>query len=50
MGDRFFAVDVMIGYLLKWAKLAKLLDPFEGLARYEERLESRSAFPSHLYR
>jgi glutathione S-transferase len=49
LGDRLTAVDVMIGYLVRWARLFRLLSEFERLASYEERLTGRPAFPGHLY-
>jgi glutathione S-transferase len=49
LGDRLQTVDVMIGYLLRWAKLLEMLGEFEALSRYEELLTARPAFPAHLY-
>lgn len=50
LGDRFQAVDVVVGYLLPWAHAYGLLAPFPGLVAYMERLMARPAFPLDLYR
>lgn len=43
LGDRFTAVDVLLGHVLQWAKSAKF-EPFpEGVSAYAERVWSRPA-------
>ncbi|MBS2035547.1 glutathione S-transferase family protein [bacterium] len=44
LGDQFSMVDVILGSLLGWASMLKLLDGFEHVGAYYKRIYSRPAF------
>lgn len=44
LGEEFSAADIMLGYALAIARFVKVLDDFEPLGAYLERLEARPAY------
>jgi len=44
LGDQISAADIVLGSVVSWASMAKLIDDFSGLQAYVNRLRARPAF------